>query len=274
MLIKTIRELVKEHCLFYKNGTCSAALMCEFGEGGSMECAHFLNHVFPKLCKGQSEKDERQHTFDLIDLKERDVVIFDCETTGLDPYRDRIVEIGMIKYGPRRVEKGNLWLLLKSDVPLSPKTREITGLTQEMIDEGSSIEKSLNAIMGFIGHEDTVLVAHNLAFDISFLNETLKRFKRPVSSNPTVDSFALAAYLYPFTNCHLIPLAKQLGIDINVFAVEEKFSHLNGSNARSHRALFDAHLAAKVFFKLEKEYFKKQSESVSEQNNLPLTEAK
>ena len=257
-MIDKIRDYVKKYCNFYKNGTCSASLMCEFSDGGRMECCHFLNHVLPRALMGKTEAENTPIPFKWQNLDRQDIVIFDTETTGLNPQNDRIVEICLIKYGTRRIEKGKLEIFLKSDIPLGEEAARITGLTQQEIDDGgSSVEPSLKAIAGFIGHADTILIAHNSSFDISFLNESFRRVNMPLLCNPVRDTFEMAANLYPFANCHLVPLARHLGIDIEKFTAEIASANNNGSTSRAHRAAYDARLTAKVFFIMEQEYLER-----------------
>lgn len=257
-ILKTVRELINSHCSYYKNGTCSAALMCEFSDGGRMDCCHFLNHQLPCILKGKTEVENTPMSYRMPETNGKDIVVIDCESTGLSPFLDRMVEIYLIKYSPRRYDKGSLEIFLKSDIPLSPEAAKITGLTQEQIDEsGSSVETSLKAMSGFIGHADTILVFHNHFFDFSFLSESFRRAGMPAIHNPIIDTFELAAELYPLADCHLAPLAAHLGIDIEKFKEEITPVGTNGSTSRAHRAGFDARLTAKIFFILEQEYLKR-----------------
>ncbi|MFA5790698.1 MAG: 3'-5' exonuclease [Caldisericia bacterium] len=253
-----IRELINKHCSCYKNGACSAALMCEFDVGGRMDCCHFLNYHLPLILKEASGHANTLADYQLPDTNGKDICVIDAETTGLSPLSDRMIEVYLIKYSPHRFDKGSLEIFLKSDIPLSPDAAKITGITQEQIDEsGSSPEASLKALAGFIGHDDTVLVFHNHFFDFSFLSESFKRAGMPELRNPVIDTFEMAARLYPHANCHLVPLAIHLGIDIEKFGKEVTPIGSNGSTSRAHRAGYDARLTAEIFFILEQEYLKR-----------------
>lgn len=100
------------------------------------------------------------------------IVIFDFETTGLDVYRDRIIEIGAIKYeGGQRV--GDFSFLINPEVPLPEIITKITGITSDMLADKPRIESVLPEFLQFI--DKSVLVAHNAEFDLNFLRSVAGR---------------------------------------------------------------------------------------------------
>ncbi|HHW79580.1 MAG TPA: 3'-5' exonuclease [Acholeplasmataceae bacterium] len=110
--------------------------------------------------------------------KYKNILIFDFETTGLDPINDEIIEIGAIKL---KLEENNyeltddLSLLLVPSAPITSKITEITGITNEMLlREGVSQEEGFNKLSMLI-EEDTLLIAYNIAFDLGFLETFYKR---------------------------------------------------------------------------------------------------
>ncbi len=100
------------------------------------------------------------------------MVVFDFETTGLDPQKDRIIEIGGLL-----VEKGiavdEFSSLIKPDIPLPETSTKITGITEDMLKDQPSIEEKLPEFLNFI--EGSILVAHNAEFDMGFLRNTCHR---------------------------------------------------------------------------------------------------
>lgn len=100
------------------------------------------------------------------------IVIFDFETTGLDVYRDRIIEIGAIKYvDGKRVS--DFSCLINPEMALPEVITKITGITDAMLDGQPLIENVLPDFLQFI--DKSVLVAHNAEFDLNFLRSVAGR---------------------------------------------------------------------------------------------------
>src|SRR5690348_15576481 len=100
------------------------------------------------------------------------LTIFDFETSGLDPEKDRVIEMAAI-----RVINGNVVsefsTLVNSSVQLSPKITEIIGITQDELSGGMPETDSFRILNRFLG--DSLIVAHNAAFDLGFLHYSLMR---------------------------------------------------------------------------------------------------
>lgn len=93
-------------------------------------------------------------------------VVFDTETTGLAPYRDRIVEIGAVRfvdYEP--VER--FTVLINPERPIPPEVSDINGITDDMVAYSPTISQVLPAFEEFVGSDN--LIAHNLHFDLKFM---------------------------------------------------------------------------------------------------------
>ena len=112
-----------------------------------------------------------QPQLDLL-LGSAPMVIFDFETTGLDSYRDRIIEIGGL-----RIENGQsvkeFSTLIDPNIPLPETAAAITGITQEMLTGQPTIEEKLPEFLEFI--KGAILVAHNAEFDMAFLRNNCER---------------------------------------------------------------------------------------------------
>ncbi|MCR5185243.1 MAG: PolC-type DNA polymerase III, partial [Bacilli bacterium] len=126
-------------------------------------------------------------------------VVLDLETTGLSCTYNRIIEFGAV-----RVEHGivtsSLDILIDPEVPIPEKITSITDITNEMVHGQPTIEQAMPKILEFLG--DAILVTHNAKFDISFLQEALKRMGKPILTNPVIDTLALSRYLFPEANRH------------------------------------------------------------------------
>jgi DNA polymerase III epsilon subunit family exonuclease len=105
----------------------------------------------------------------LISIREAPLVIFDLETTGLDPREDAIIEIGGIKIkGGEVLEEFST--LVNPYREISPQITALTGITNEELVSAPSIKTVLPQFLDFFS--DCILVAHNAEFDMSFLTST------------------------------------------------------------------------------------------------------
>lgn len=141
-------------------------------------------------------------------LSEATYVVFDVETTGLSAVYDTIIELAAVK-----MYKGNVIESFDEFIdpghPLSRTTVDLTGITDEMVRGSKSEEEVLRMFLEF--SKDTILVAHNAAFDMGFLNTSYARYGIPEAANPVIDTLELARYLYPqFKRFGLGVLSKSL----------------------------------------------------------------
>lgn len=149
--------------------------------------------------------------------------IVDFETTGTDPRRDLICEIGAVKVCGGEV-LGTFQTLVNPGVALPPRISVITGLTDAVLAPAPRIEQVIGSLRAFIG--ESVFVAHNASFDIAFLRAALERAGYPEYRPVIVDTLAVARRLLrdEVRNFRLGTLAERFGIE----------------HRPSHRALDDA----------------------------------
>ncbi len=122
------------------------------------------------------------------------LVFVDVETTGLNPFTDRIIEIFMLKL----LESGEVkeyGTLINPGRPLPPEITEITGLTDADLADSPREEEVAPKVREFIG--GGTLVAHNLSFDQRFLNAMFRRTKQPPLTGKGIDTLALSRTLFP-----------------------------------------------------------------------------
>ncbi|HCB28157.1 MAG TPA: PolC-type DNA polymerase III, partial [Enterococcus sp.] len=155
-------------------------------------------------------------------LSEGTYVVFDVETTGLSAVYDTIIELAAVK-----MYKGNVIASFDEFIdpghPLSRTTVDLTGITDEMVRGSKSEEEVLRLFLEF--SKDTILVAHNAAFDMGFLNTSYAKYGIPEAPNPVIDTLELARYLYPqFKRFGLGVLSKKFGVSLE----------------QHHRAIYDA----------------------------------
>lgn len=110
---------------------------------------------------------------DLSILPER-FVVFDLETTGLKPDTHEIIEIGAIRVNRDSDKHDTFQALVRPSKKIPKKITEITGITQEMVEEdGDSLETALPQFIDFVG--DLPLVSFNAEFDMAFLTASAQR---------------------------------------------------------------------------------------------------
>ncbi|MCH5251929.1 MAG: PolC-type DNA polymerase III, partial [Lachnospiraceae bacterium] len=158
-------------------------------------------------------------------------VVFDLETTGFSPTRNRIIEIGAVK-----VEKGKITdrfsTFVNPGVPIPPRITEVTSITDAMVAEAPEIETVLPEFLDFC--EDSVLVAHNAGFDYSFICKKSEEQGRKVDFT-VVDTVGIARVLFPHLARYTLDnVAKTMKISLE----------------NHHRAVEDAEATAGIFEKM------------------------
>jgi DNA polymerase-3 subunit epsilon len=160
--------------------------------------------------------------------------VFDTETTGLEPSAgDEIIQIGAVRaINGRLLRQEVIDQLIDPRRPLRPEGIPIHGITEEMVRGQPTIDVVLPMFHEFCA--DTVLVAHNAAFDMRFLQ--LKEASTGlVFDQPVLDTLLLSAVLHPNQETHkLEAIAERLGINV----------------IGRHTALGDAFVTGEVFLKM------------------------
>ncbi|MEP3422547.1 MAG: DNA polymerase III subunit epsilon [Erythrobacter sp.] len=163
-------------------------------------------------------------------------VIFDTETTGLDPKTgDRMVEIGCVEM-VGRVETGRSYHAYynpERDMPAAAEA--VHGLSRDFLSGKPLFKDTFSELLEFLG--DAPLVAHNAGFDFGFLNSELERIgQEPISMDRMIDTVAIARKKHPGAKLSLDALCSRYGVD--------------RSHRVKHGALLDAELLAQVYVEL------------------------
>lgn len=104
----------------------------------------------------------------------KDLVFFDVETTGLNILRDRIIQIGLIKYSPNQSEPIELELLINPGIPISEESMKVHGITPDILRNKPSFNQVAQQLYDFIGDADLSGYNSN-RFDIPMLIEEFDR---------------------------------------------------------------------------------------------------
>lgn len=158
-------------------------------------------------------------------------VVFDLETTGLSSRNDEIIEIGAVKVsGGKIIDRFHT--LVQPNRSISLEITRLTGISNDMVKDQPKLDAVFDSFMSFIG--DLPLVAHNAAFDMSFLQEACQR-RGIILSNVSVDTIKLSKILLP---------------DIKKYKLNSVAASLNISMKNHHRADDDAETTAQILLKI------------------------
>jgi len=188
-------------------------------------------------------------------IKDTSFVVLDVETTGLAPHTNKVIEIGLVK-----VVNGKIVDTLKTffnpESQLPSEITKLTGITDYDLTDAPYFYSFITAINNFIGN--SIIVAHNSSFDISFLKAEYERVLEVFPNNMILCTLKLSRKLFPFLK------SKRLS---------DVAKHLKIKHKDLHRALSDATLTAKVLIKtleiLEQDYLIKNIEELKVFESLP-----
>ncbi|MDP1982082.1 MAG: exonuclease domain-containing protein [Sulfuritalea sp.] len=160
--------------------------------------------------------------------------VFDTETTGLEPSNgDEIIQIGAVRIVNHRLLRQEVFdQLVDPGIRLKPAGILIHGITEAMVRGQPRLDVVLPAFHEFCA--ETVLVAHNAAFDMRFFQ--LKEDSLDVRfTQPVLDTLLLSEVIHPNQESHrLESIAERLGINV----------------IGRHTALGDAYVTGEVFLKM------------------------
>lgn len=176
-------------------------------------------------------------------------VVFDLETTGFSPEKNKIIEIGAVK-----VENGVITerfsTFVNPEVPIPFHIEELTSIKDDMVIDAPKIEEILPEFMKFC--EGAIMVAHNAEFDMSFIRKNC--MNQGIEREFTIiDTVALARILLP---------------NLNRFKLDTVAKALNISLENHHRAVDDAGCTAEIFVKFIDMLKERGIENLDEVNHM------
>ena len=250
--VSEVKDIVKQA---YKWGMPGIAIT----DHGVVQALTDANHVWESLYDDEKKRRkeageppiDRQDFFKLIlgveaylvdDLKEIVVndkgqpladttfVVFDIETTGFSPIKNRIIEIGAVKIKNGEIVE-RFSEFINPQVPIPYKITKLTSITDDMVINAPTREVIIPKFVEFC--DGAVLVGHNVGFDISFINQNCKDLGIDADYT-TVDTLWLSRYFFPLQAKHTLDaVAKTLNVVLE----------------HHHRAVDDAECTALIFNK-------------------------
>ncbi len=163
----------------------------------------------------------------------RNSVLFDIETTGLDPEIDRIIEISALK-----IENGEVVdefsTLVNPGIPIPYMAMSISGISDDMVKDAPDTKTALKAFMEFIG--DSVLTGHNIdRFDLIFIRRDVSEYLGRKITNEHLDTLVIAKRYLP---------------QLESRSLESLSAYYGVSYEGAHRALNDCRINLQVFMNL------------------------
>lgn len=158
-------------------------------------------------------------------------VLIDMETNGISPDNGEIIKLSALKIVKGKISE-RFFKLIKPTKPLTAEVEKLTGITNEDSDEKHQINDLLLDFLIFIGNN--TLVAHNIDFNMKFINTALKKANMLPLKNKTVDTLTLTRDKYNINSFSLRAVAKLLGV--------------------SYKNLTDCDIVFQVYEKLKEDY--------------------
>ena len=179
-------------------------------------------------------------------------VVFDLETTGFSPDKNKIIEIGAVKVAGGKITD-RFSTFVNPEVPIPFRIEELTSIKDDMVIDAPKIEEILPKFMQFC--EGAIMVAHNAEFDMSFIKKNCK--DQGIDREFTIiDTVALARILLP---------------NLNRFKLDTVAKALNVSLENHHRAVDDAACTAEIFVKFLAMLKERGMENLDDVNRMVST---
>jgi ATP-dependent DNA helicase DinG len=163
-------------------------------------------------------------------MAERTFVALDLETTGLDSRRDAIIEIGAIRFrGDTILDR--LVTFVDPQRPIPLQVQQITGIDDRTVAGAPTLAAVAPELLAFVNADVHAVIAHNVSFDLGFLQAAGIHFHRPA-----LDTYELATILLPgLKSYNLGELCRELDIALS----------------QAHRALADAEATMLLFRQIQ-----------------------
>lgn len=175
-------------------------------------------------------------------MEPKDYTVIDLEMTGLSAKSDKVIEIGAVHFRDGKIAE-TYATLVNPHIPIPARVTELTGITDDMVQQGGIKEDdALAGLIDFIG--DDVIVGHNVGFDYSFLKQWAVNKKRPLA----------------MTACDTLKIARQVLPGLESKTLENLCVYYQIKREQAHRALDDSIETGILFEKLKEEIEQRISE--------------
>ena len=160
-------------------------------------------------------------------------IVIDIETTGLSPVKDEIIEIAAVVVINGEVHD-TFQTLIKSTQPVPPEIEKLTGITTDMLlQNGKLLKNAMPEFLSFIGNRR--IVAHNVIFDIKFLNAACDKCILPKIANQIIDT---------------LKLSRNVLLGLQNYKLSSLLDHFGIISETEHRSLDDCLATHQLYLKL------------------------
>ena len=170
-------------------------------------------------------------------LKNAKFVCIDCEATGLDPEKDRIVEVAAVKFTLDEV-LDSYETLVNPGIPIPQSSTDIHNITDAMVMDKPKIEDVVQEVIAFVG--EGPIMGHSVSFDIELIANAAKSANVP-------------HHLHMLNVLDTLRLALLYG-DSPSNSLEKLREHFNITAEGAHRAMSDVIVNIQVFKQLVKKF--------------------
>ena len=201
---------------------------------------YFVNDGVPAVYNAVSRSLDEEFT------------VFDIETTGLSPIKDKITEIGAVKIKNGKITD-KFSELINPEIPIPENITKLTGITDSMVKDKANIREILPKFLEFAA--DSPLIAHNANFDSGFIRA--KASEMGINLNNTIiDTLQLSRLLLTGLKRHKLDIVcEHLGIGLE----------------NHHRAADDAEATAKIMLKFIEMLKNKGIDDIADINKLSMS---
>tara|TARA_B100000900_G_C20574940_1_gene714929 strand:- start:459 stop:1148 length:690 start_codon:yes stop_codon:yes gene_type:complete len=165
---------------------------------------------------------------------EKRKLILDTETTGLNFYNDRIIEIGIVELIDNVLTQNYFHEYINPEMNISLSAQKVHGISNEFLIGKPTFNNIAKEFLDFI--KDDTIIIHNAEFDTNFINKELQNCGFSNIKNSVVDTIKIAKKEFPGQTVNLDSLCKKLDV--------------NNTRQDFHGALLDATLLSKVYLRL------------------------
>jgi DNA polymerase III subunit epsilon len=178
------------------------------------------------------------------DVRDLDYVVFDLETSGISTNHDRVLSVGAIRLSGGMVSLDSCFhKYVNPGQDVSNETVTLHGIKPDMVAAASSLDSVFCDFLSYLG--TSILVAHQAAFDLHFLNSYMKRRYGFLSQNLVIDTLTLCRALFPPR-----PFGYDEKLAARPYSLDSLVQHFDLKLGVRHTALGDSLITALILQRL------------------------